>query len=106
MADGTTYTFTMSTCDTSGNEYIFLVDPGYDLYGTTSAGVSLQLIRAGTSEDSANPTGGIQGDGVDLVAVGEEDFMLSVDGGMVSGTVLFKDFNADADVEATVEVSC
>ena len=106
LADGTAYTFSMSTCDTSGNSDKFLVDPGYDLFGTSDEGASLQLIRAGTSEDSANPNGSIEAEGVELVAVGSQDLMLTVDGGAVGGTVVFMDFSSGADVEATVEISC
>lgn len=106
LSDGTTYTFAMSTCDTSGNSDKFLVEPGFDLFGTDDSGVSLQLIRAGMSEDSANPTGSIEGDGLVLGAVGEEDVQLLVDGGMVSGTLVLSDLNGDSDVEATVDIVC
>lgn len=61
MADGTVYTFEMSTCDTSVNKPdTFVVDPGYELFGKTSDGFRLQLIRA-AFEEPTNGGGDLEG---------------------------------------------
>ncbi|WP_158412199.1 hypothetical protein [Ilumatobacter nonamiensis] len=119
LADGTAFTFEMSTCETSENGADgFLVADGYDLFGATADDAfRMQLIRAGLDEDSIVQTASLEGDfdeegknaGILYTQV-VDTLALTVDGGDVAGTVTFSPIGPNRpygdEIEATVAVSC
>lgn len=113
LADGTEYRFTMTTCKTNETDpSSFLVDPGYELFGTSEDGFKMSFIRAGLSEDTS-PVGSLDGEfdengvnpAVSYAGV-NDDVDLQVDGGQVTGTALLNSFETDEDVEAVIDVAC
>lgn len=118
MADGRVYIFEMSTCDTSVNEPdAFFVDPGYDLFGKTSDGFRLQLIRA-AFEEPTNAGGDLEGQfdegGVNpnvSYRFREPESTITLDGDTVTGDlVLSGDYSNDQihgeNTTATLSVTC
>ena len=119
LADGTTFSFEMSTCDTSENGAEgFLIEDGFDLFGRTSDGeFTVQLIRAGFDEDSIIDTAGLEGEFDEegknaglLYSEVNETIVADVDGGNVTGTVTLKPIGPNRpygdEVGATFDVSC
>lgn len=119
LSDGMTYSFDMSTCDTSENGADgFVVPDSYDLFGTTADGAfTVQLIRAGLDEDFIVETAGLEGNfdengknaGILYTKV-VDTLALKVDGGDVSGTVSLSPIGPNRphgdQIDATVDVSC
>ena len=119
LDDGTVYTFEMSTCETSDTDPdSFLVDPGFDAFGRTSDGFTLQLIRAAFEESpDLQPTVGFEGsydeNGVnpEIQYLRDGDADLQIDGGRIFGEVTFTDFFSIDPIHgegfvATVDVDC
>ncbi len=115
--DGTVYGFEMSDCDTSENSTEFLVEPGYQLFGKSDDGFSMQFIRAAFEEEDASAIGSLEGDfdengvnpKVSYNAIGDEEVLLTVDGGGVTGTAMMSSFDDSihgTDIEVTIEVNC
>lgn len=119
LSDGTTFTFAMTTCETSENGADGLPLPdSYDLFGATAdEAFTMQLIRAGLEEEFTAETASLEGDfdedgknaGIIYSKV-VDTLDLSVDGGNVSGTVTLSPIGPNRpygdEVEATVDVSC
>jgi hypothetical protein len=112
LEDGTSYTFDMTTCKTSGTDpETFLVDPGYDLFGTSAGGFRLSLNRSGLSEEKAIAVGDLEGEfdangvnpAVSYTAVGD-DLSLSVAGRSVTGNATMN--HDGTEVEATIDITC
>lgn len=119
LADGTEITFEMSTCDTSDTDPdVFLVDPGYNLFGTSDDGYRLQVIRAGLDEEGAGAIGSLEADfdengvnpAVAYTAIGDENVLLDVDGAHVTGTMSMTSLDPGAplgpSIEATADITC
>ncbi len=119
LDDGTEYAFEMGTCITSATDPdSFLVDPGFDAFGRSSDGFTLQVIRAAFEESpDLQPTVGFEGrydengvnPGISYLRDGDAD--LQIDGGRIFGDVTFADFfsvdpiHGDGFV-ATIDVNC
>ena len=119
LADGTSFSLEMSTCDTSENGAEgFMIEDGFDLFGRTSDGeFTVQLIRAGFDEDSIIDTATLEGAFDDegknaelLYSEVNETIVAGVDGGNVTGTVTLKPIGPNRpygdEVGATFDVSC
>lgn len=119
LADGTVFSLTMSTCDTSENGAEgFPIENGFDLFGRTSDGeFTVQLIRAGFDEESVIDTAGLEGDFDDdgknaqlLYTDVNGTLVATVDGGNVSGTVTLKAIGPNRpygdETAATFDVNC
>ncbi len=118
MADGTVYTFEMSTCDTSENDDAFLVENGYDIFGKTADGAfHASFNRAGFDEETISEIATLEGQfdengkNAELIYTDVTDTMaLTVDGGHVSGTLTMKPIGPNephgAESEATVDITC
>lgn len=119
LDDGTTFSFEMSTCDTSENGADgFLIEDGFDLFGRTSDGeFTVQLIRAGFDEESIIDTATLEGEfdggGKNAELLYSEvngTIVAGVDGASVAGTVTLKPIGPNRpygdEVGATFDVSC
>ncbi len=119
LADGTVFSLTMSTCETSENGADgFPIEDGFDLFGRTSEGeFTVQLIRAGFDEESVIDTAGLEGEFDEngknaelLYTEVNETLVATVDGGNVSGTVTLKPIGPNRpygdEIAATFDVSC
>ena len=118
MADGTDYTFTMSTCETSDTESYIEEGDFYDINGTTDDGAfAISLGRAPYGDGTAIETALFEGDfddegknaGINYSDVADT-MALTVDGGDVSGTVTLSPIGPNKphgdEVVATVDISC
>ena len=92
--DGTVYEFEMSGCDTSNNTDIFLIDPGYDLFGRNDDGFSFSLIRAAFEEPATalgDLEGGFDENGVNPTMsylIREPESVITLDGNTITGDLV------------------
>ena len=119
LDDGTVYSLTMSTCETSENGADgFLLENSYDLLGSTADGAFVVTIgRAGLDEDFVTQLATLEGEfdengqNAQLIYRNVLDTIaLEVDGGDVSGTVTLRPLGPNRphgdEIGAVVDVSC
>lgn len=119
LDDGTVYSFEMTTCATSVTDpSSFLIEVGFDAFGRSSEGFTLQLIRAAFEESpDLQPTAGFEGsydeNGVnpEIMYIRDGDADLQIDGGRIFGTVQFRDFFSTDPIHGdgfsgAIEVNC
>jgi len=117
---GPTYTFEMTgSCDTSDTSDSFLVDPGYDAFGRSPDGFTLQLIRAAFEESpDLHPLvafeGGFDEEGKNnqiTYLLDDENYDIQIDGGRIFGQATLEDFFSTDTIHgeaftATIEINC
>ncbi len=119
LGDGTVYSFEMTTCITSATDpSSFLIEVGFDAFGRSSDGFTLQAIRAAFEESpELQPTVGFEGrydeNGVnpEITYLRDGDAELQIDGGRIFGTVTFRDFFSVSPIHgdgftADIDISC
>lgn len=119
LEDGTTYEFDMSTCATSITDpSSFLIEVGFDAFGRSEDGFTLQVIRAAFEESpDLQPVVGFEGaydeNGVNaqIQYLRDGDVELEIDGGRIFGTVTFRDFFSQQPIHgdgftADIDINC
>lgn len=115
--DGTVYEFEMTSCDTSNNTDIFLIDPGYDLFGRNDDGFSFGLIRAAFEEPASalgDLEGGFDDNGVNpsmSYVIREPESVITLDGNTITGDLVLDGFISSEkthgdEATATLTVTC
>lgn len=120
IADGTVYEFALTSCATSETDPNgFPLDNGYELVGRTAdEAFSMQVSRAGFSNDAVVFAGILEGDFDDegknalmLYSMDGDTAALTATGTEISGTVMLKAVGPPTrphgdDTEATLDAQC